>query len=1307
MSMMATDFSELIAVAAFEDRYSEPTSSDILMIDILGDESHIIEGAEFDNVTYREKLKKGVCKKNSWADIQPVFSGWLKQAYGSHYLGFNSFSFRKEKHLKSDWESSDKIGDVYGTLIVDTPISHFSTSTRIEEPFSKRLIKLTKDNKYITPSSVLFGSGVKDVVIEKCLFFAGTCPKDLKANIDSFKKIGVIIVETYVDLDTKRVLYNILGEKNEEVVALKSRLLEVGKSFAYTLQFYLLSAQNARSERLKSGGTKNRIMELDDWGVLVSDYCCEVHLNHVVTLNQNHASDKNPFSDVIAQHALLCVAANRDRFSSVVTISPFKYIDITTFLSSYKQIVFATKLLGSSIDRNRLGSVISELERASVRSAIGSIMSRNGSHNIGSHVLSALTHNVGTMPDDRVLYQYIQHRMDYIATATTGFPDWGVPTMFVGEIMRNFMIQHHLLDHIVESEGLHAYHFQGHNACTEKNEHNALRIRIVSVDGNKGDGDNREYSFVSYPDDMENCADAALHDVRLAIPGGVAGHHAIYTILENVIRNAAKHGWAIAKQNKPKNLEITIKFENAEGNRVRFIVFDNVGKDRKELEALVEGINRKLNARLISGEGEGGLRQENWGMAEMRISAAYLQRRSLAETGGLKALTATDCIIKAISVDRKYLGYEFFVSKPKEILFVMPSHSTCEEFDLKLSAETTQNDGCANDLNELTWGVLHERIFEDPSLIKNFEKNGIHLAFENEKEDGYYEFVLNGERQDRRQIRNMRYEYAILPRLPKNLKDGMYPFRILILDKSGVNDIVWDTEEVFDTAPIGDKMMPSLWGNHKAIKKWLGDIIVGHDSSDVSSSMRNLKNYIYLRWLQYLEKRTRNPSEYPRDISVLVDTNGTSDRNAGQGLISDYDVCKYIFEHVWGTILDDVVKDDVPCGGELLKTIKDEKLSVVELFNRLEYVKQENKSQHLPSKKREEIFRGVVQLLLDETMMKRHTHADLSKLGDALVCYLMGAYPATHALLRKYAEKIDTLPESFCEVQAIGSPKTQSMQEQEINKCSREEISVPSIGYIGEMYLRRKDTSAEFGNNEKKFSITYCRHGDNDEREIYRSGLSGSQSSFSQFQHLEYCSADDKETRISMFAHLVENALMRVLIIDERVCHFLSARKRISDKLICMNVRAVDTNMEELDADSDNDIANNHNDGLKSDCQGGCLRIDWKKFKDCSLGSGELSEVFLPGKFDVLIIHQGIIDKLLGDSCSVESVRVFLERMKKIIPYVVITTGRGRPANTPVSARILPFPCVERYLFQEWPEKYLLINSVMNLLPCGESNVNV
>ena len=101
------------------------------------------------------------------------------------------------------------------------------------------------------------------------------------------------------------------------------------------------------------------------------------------------------------------------------------------------------------------------IDEASVMSAIGSIMSRNGSHNIGSHVLAALSHNVGTMPDDRVLYQYIQQRMDYMASATTDFQDWSVPTSFVGELMKHFYSQYHLLEHIAGSEGLHAYRYQG------------------------------------------------------------------------------------------------------------------------------------------------------------------------------------------------------------------------------------------------------------------------------------------------------------------------------------------------------------------------------------------------------------------------------------------------------------------------------------------------------------------------------------------------------------------------------------------------------------------------------------------------------------------------------------------------------------------------------------------------------------------------------------------------------------------------------------------------------------------------------
>ena len=193
----------------------------------------------------------------------------------------------------------------------------------------------------------------------------------------------------------------------------------------------------------------------------------------------------------------------------------------------------------------------------SIESAIGSIMSRNGSHNIGSHVLAALSHNVGTMPDDRVLYQYIQHRMDYIATATTDRPKWRQPTMFVSCLMKEFLKQKHLLENISASEGLHAYKFQSQTTDSANGtmmaQLNTICIHIRRIPDAVSDVDDGwetksfldpndgAVNFISYEkSEMTNLS----HDLALAIPGGVIGHHAFYTIIENILRNAAKHEWA-------------------------------------------------------------------------------------------------------------------------------------------------------------------------------------------------------------------------------------------------------------------------------------------------------------------------------------------------------------------------------------------------------------------------------------------------------------------------------------------------------------------------------------------------------------------------------------------------------------------------------------------------------------------------------------------------------------------------------------------------------------------------------------------
>lgn len=295
--------------------------------------------------------------------------------------------------------------------------------------------------------------------------------------------------------------------------------------------------------------------------------------------------------------------------------------DVNDFIDSVLWIVKALRRY-IRIEEDSRKDERARLAEAYTKVAIGSIMSRNGSHNIGSHVLSALSHNVGTMPDDRVLYQYIQHRMDYIATATTEFPQWTTPTMFVAGLMKNFYSQKHLLDYISRSEGLRAYKFQERNLddAARMNQHGTIRIFLRRFYGAKSKTElpsanrryltydlfNREWSIYYFFGEKDKLFQQKFpknkraqyeisesggtakfleydghftpdwkQDVRIAIPGGIVGQHAFYTIIENVVRNAAKHGWASEKSQAEKDLEINVDFLERDED-VAFTVSDNV-----------------------------------------------------------------------------------------------------------------------------------------------------------------------------------------------------------------------------------------------------------------------------------------------------------------------------------------------------------------------------------------------------------------------------------------------------------------------------------------------------------------------------------------------------------------------------------------------------------------------------------------------------------------------------------------------------------------------------------------------------------
>ena len=211
--------------------------------------------------------------------------------------------------------------------------------------------------------------------------------------------------------------------------------------------------------------------------------------------------------------------------------------------------------------------LLSEIKRAQVKSSIAAIMGRNGSHNLGSHVISNLTHHYSNPTDMQYLYKYLQHRMDFTAAITSDWPKWTSSMALCKFIMRYVFQQRLLLNHIIRAEGITAYEpnhgDEGFNLHNQTDETDKLIIKIGKISQDEeGLNHERKITWIIDPRiDRPSHDLLSSQDVNLSIPGGIVGLHALMSIFENSIRNIAKHDWSLKERYRLKNLEYYILFE--------------------------------------------------------------------------------------------------------------------------------------------------------------------------------------------------------------------------------------------------------------------------------------------------------------------------------------------------------------------------------------------------------------------------------------------------------------------------------------------------------------------------------------------------------------------------------------------------------------------------------------------------------------------------------------------------------------------------------------------------------------------------
>lgn len=837
--------------------------------------------------------------------------------------------------------------------------------------------------------------------------------------------------------------------------------------------------------------------------------------------------------------------------------------------------------------------------------------------------------------------------------------------------------------------------------------------------------------FIRYPNEQDDEARVDIsQDVAVAIPGGVIGQHAFYTILENVLRNAAKHEWSQFEIACRRHLNLYVDFvDQPEKGSVVCRVWtecvltevDGGTRHQGANDDLLKHMNEKIALSFVNASGE--LRKENWGIAEMRISAGYLRGCDIADVGGTGSLQIIHPVLVDTNDKRKGLGYCFKINKPKELLVVL-KEETVREID-----ETSASGGVRNvfginlakaNADALPCGKdeAARKIDETPTL------GGVRNDF--------------GTNLDKANAKALQYgvEFKAASKV-KNAEANAYSY--MLFEDSDHDQIA----ELLACVPFRTLTQKNGYGGEFFTA---GDLVerfrkIGESEEYARATCLQLLEDVYAGWLKHISGVRYG--EKAKKLQLAIDIEGEASSPGGrQSLVSDCDLIRFVFEHSFNAAIRSFLSDAKNGAGisnecmALLYAVAGMRQRQVASFKELvangrnksggsvteDEVNTELKTEHGVAqvvlwqleKWFVEILKGSGELnlkkMLSEDDLKRHESLkdkEVLKIGTLEEFYgRAGNYVTVErftmfiestilkqaeSFLRKYEEDISTMPQGF-------SPKPDRGTEP--TSCKWEKAGV-SIGFVNDDIKRAKC--------KRDGAFCYFRHGEQTFK-MYTTGyyeaLSGAQSGLNALdsyrRDVKYVddatsssSADDLDVKLAknnaarFTARLAENAIVRLLIIDERVKKFMDDHDNVKRMLPGLGIAVLDhtsqTTKEMFPKGED----------AKWGAISGVKIDDIEKTGDKKPLPMTLSD------FEVVIIHQGVIDKLLDGHDSKEAVRKWLAEMNDNLAghYIVITTGRGSPANIPENARVLPYSVIESSILQRYPEKMILVDTLMNLLP--------
>lgn len=227
--------------------------------------------------------------------------------------------------------------------------------------------------------------------------------------------------------------------------------------------------------------------------------------------------------------------------------------------------------------------------------------------------------------------QYQNNRQNYLSEITFEAPAILTTKWFYGDVIKEFDRERVLLNHISGVSGFR-YGFSLKYNGAEMNDANDLAVALPDVLGNQ----------------------------------------AVFNILENIIRNTAKHS-----SHGSDNVTITLEFKESHLFPGYYCLEIDNGVIEKDIEKLVRAQNTILNESVLDENYK--LRNHGLGLLEMTVAAAFLRQIKISKINSFEYRFEFDdnifnkqkklILLQAINKSGA-LGYRLFLQKPKELLLV-------------------------------------------------------------------------------------------------------------------------------------------------------------------------------------------------------------------------------------------------------------------------------------------------------------------------------------------------------------------------------------------------------------------------------------------------------------------------------------------------------------------------------------------------------------------------------------------------------------------------------------------------------------